>query len=112
MVRSTRRAAAVPGEPGAPGGYTPPANPEAEQSVLGAILVRPEVLDRVADLIEPADFYREAHSRIFQAMLDLYGRGEPVDLVTVTSLLMERGQLESVGGPVFLAGRREPAPTR
>jgi replicative DNA helicase len=90
-----------------PAGYTPPANPEAEQSVLGAILVRPEVLDRVADLIEPGDFYREAHGRIFQAMLDLYGRGEPVDLVSVSALLKERGQLEGVGGPAFLAGLSE-----
>ncbi len=87
--------------------YQPPADCEAEQSVLGAILVRPEVLDRVADLIEPADFYREAHGRIFKAMLDLYGRGEPVDLVTVTALLKERGQLEGVGGPVFLAALSE-----
>ena len=69
--------------------------------------MRPEVLDRVADVIEPADFYREAHGRIFQAMLDLYGRGEPVDLVTVTALLKERGQLEGVGGPVFLAALSE-----
>jgi replicative DNA helicase len=103
MPRSTRRLTAAPADTAAPAGYTPPANPEAEQSVLGAILVRPEYLDRVADLIEPADFYREAHGRIYQAMLDLYGRGEPVDLVTVTALLKERGQLEGVGGPVFLA---------
>jgi hypothetical protein len=60
--------------------YTPPANPEAEQSVLGAILVRPEVLDQVAVLITSADFYREAHGRIFQAMLDLRNVGKPVDL--------------------------------
>jgi len=93
--------------PPPPGGYTPPANPEAEQSVLGAILVRPEVLDRVADLLESGDFYREAHGRIYQAMLDLYGRGEPVDLVSVSALLKERGQLEGVGGPVFLAGLSE-----
>jgi replicative DNA helicase len=95
--------AAAPAESAHPGGYAPPASPEAEQSVLGAILVRPEVLNRVADLLDPADFYREAHGRIFRAMLDLYGRGEPVDLVTVSALLKERGQLEGVGGPVFLA---------
>jgi replicative DNA helicase len=105
MPKVSRRFAAA--EAPAPAGYTPPANPEAEQSVLGAILVRPEALDRIADLIAPEDFYREAHGRIFQAMLDLYGRGEPVDLVTVTALLRERGQLESVGGPVFLAGLSE-----
>ena len=87
--------------------YIPPANPEAEQSVLGAILVRPEVLDQVAVLITPADFYREAHGRIFQAMLDLRNAGKPVDLVSVTALLKERGQLEGMGGPVFLAALSE-----
>jgi replicative DNA helicase len=102
MARSSRNLAAAEAPP--PAGYTPPANPEAEQSVLGAILVRPEVMDRIADLIGPEDFYREAHGRIYRAMLDLYGRGEPVDLVTVSALLKERGQLEGVGGPVFLAG--------
>jgi replicative DNA helicase len=105
MAKASRRMAAVEGPP--PVGATPPANPEAEQSVLGAILVRPAVLDLVADLLEPEDFYREVHGRIYQAMLDLYRRGEPVDLVTVTALLKERGQLEGVGGPVFLAGLSE-----
>jgi len=86
-----------------PPGLTPPANLEAEQSVLGAILLRSQALDQVADLLTPADFYRSGHGQIFQAMLDLWGRGEPVDLVTVTALLKERARLEEVGGPVFLA---------
>lgn len=103
MAKSASRIAAASTESPRPAGYTPPANPEAEQSVLGAILVRPEVLDRVADLLTPKDFYREAHGRIYQAMLDLYNRHEPVDLVSVTALLKERGHLEGVGGPVFLA---------
>jgi replicative DNA helicase len=106
MSKPSRRFTAA-AEPPAPVGYTPPANPEAEQSVLGAILVRPEVMDRIADVIVPEDFYREAHGRIYKAMLDLYGKGEPVDLVTVNALLKERGQLERVGGPVFLAGLSE-----
>lgn len=84
------------------GCYAPPADPEAEQSVLGAILVRPEVLDQVADILDPTDFYREAHGHIFRAILDLYARNEPVDYVTVTALLKDRGQLESIGGAVFL----------
>lgn len=77
----------------------PPANPEAEQSLLGAILVRPEILGPVAEILKPADFYYQDHGRIFQAMLDLKGRGEPVDLVTVSALLKERGQLDRIGGP-------------
>src|SRR5574340_500157 len=107
MPKSTRRIGAAAAEVAAPVGYTPPANPEAEQSVLGAILVRPEVMERIADLIAPEDFYRKPHGRIYQAMLDLYGRGEPVDLVPVSALLKERGKLEGVGGPVFLAGLSE-----
>jgi replicative DNA helicase len=87
--------------------YTPPAHQEAEQSVLGAILVRPEVLDTLADMLRPGDFYREAHGLIYRAILDLYGRGEPVDLVTVSAHLKERGKLEAVGGPAFLAGLSE-----
>jgi len=90
-----------------PAGYTPPSNPEAEQSVLGAILVRPEVLDEVSDLLVADDFYKEAHGRIYKTMLDLYGKNDPVDLVTVCALLKERSQLEGVGGAVFLAGLSE-----
>ncbi|MDP3182463.1 MAG: replicative DNA helicase [Desulfobaccales bacterium] len=107
MAKAPSRIAAASKESPAAASYTPPANPEAEQSVLGAILVRPEVMDRVADLLTPKDFYREAHSRIYQAILDLYNRREPVDLVSVTALLKERGHLEGVGGPVFLAGLSE-----
>jgi replicative DNA helicase len=103
----TKRVAMAASEAPRPAGVTPPANLEAEQSVLGAILLRPQVLDQVADLIGAQDFYRPAHGRIFQGMLDLYNRAEPVDLVTVTALLKERGHLEDVGGPVFLAGLSE-----
>jgi len=87
--------------------YTPPSSPEAEQSVLGAILVRPEVLDAVSLAITAEDFYREAHGSVFQAMLELRDAGKPVDLVTVSALLKERGKLEGVGGAVFLAGLSE-----
>ncbi len=87
--------------------YQPPADQEAEQSVLGAILVRPEVLDDVVDLLQLEDFYREAHGCIFQTMLDLYTKREPVDLVTVCALLRQRGQIEGVGGHAFLAGLSE-----
>ena len=87
--------------------YQPPSDAEAEQSVLGAILVRPAVLDDVIDFLQPGDFYREAHGRIFQTMCDLYGKSEPVDLVTVCALLRGRGQIEGVGGDIFLFGLSE-----
>jgi replicative DNA helicase len=90
-----------------PQGYTPPSSPEAEQSVLGAILVRPQVLDEIVDLLDPEDFYRHAHAEIYAAMLDLYHAQEPVDLVTVNAYLKDRYKLEGVGGPAFLAGLSE-----
>jgi len=94
-------------EPAIPAGATPPASTEAEQSVLGAILLRPQVMDQVADTLSPQDFYREAHRKIYQVMLDLYNRHEPVDLVSVNNLLKERRQVEEVGGQVFLSGLSE-----
>ena len=106
MARVSGRINVVSPEPG-PAGATPPASPEAEQSVLGAILLRPPGMDLVADTLSPQDFYREAHRRIYQVMLDLFNRHEPVDLVSVNNLLKERGQLEEVGGPLFLTGLSE-----
>ncbi len=83
-------------------GRRPPASMEAEEAVLGAILLQGAALDRVADWLRPEDFYREAHGKIFRAMLDLYQRREPVDLVTVTSRLQHKDVLGQVGGPVML----------
>ncbi|MCX5888187.1 MAG: hypothetical protein NTY36_01885 [Deltaproteobacteria bacterium] len=81
----------------------PPANnPEAEQSVIGAILVRPEVLPKVAEILAPSDFYHRPHRCIYQTMLDVAREGRPVDYVTVTALLKDRGNLETVVGPLFL----------
>jgi len=85
-------------------GITPPADPAAEQSVLGAILLRPAVLDEVADILTAGDFYRQDHGRIFRVMMELYLKREPVDLVTVRTILAERKQLEEVGGDRFLVG--------
>ena len=85
----------------------PPQDLEAEQSVLGAILLRAVVLDEVADLLRPEDFYRTSHGQIYRVMLGLYNQERPVDLVTVTMRLKEVGWLDEVGGPVFLAGLSE-----
>jgi len=85
----------------------PPSSPEAEQAVLGAIFVRPQVLDKICDFLGSGDFYREAHGTIYEAMLDLFRAGQPVDLVTVTARLREQRKLDEVGGPVFLAGLSE-----
>ncbi len=86
-----------------PVGRVPPSNLEAEQSVLGGILLEPGALDRIADILAPEDFYHEAHEKIYQTMLELYRRREPVDLVTVTSLMYDHELLDAIGGPGFLA---------
>jgi replicative DNA helicase len=86
---------------------TPPASPEAEQSVLGAILLRPQVMIDMALLLKPEDFYWQAHRRIFQAMIDLAEKDVPIDLVTLSAQLKDRGQLEGVGGALFLSGLSE-----
>ena len=90
-------------KPPAVEGRVPPANLEAEQSVLGGILLRSEALDVIADVLAPEDFYHEAHAQIYTAILELYRRREPVDLVSVTALLADYELLDAVGGPGFLA---------
>jgi len=80
---------------------------EAEQAVLGSILLSPRVFDEVADILTPLDFYRHAHGEIFRNMLELWDSREPIDLVTVTTKLQVKGNLEAVGGPVFLAALSE-----
>lgn len=87
--------------------FSPPADMAMEQSTLGAVLLKPAVMDEIIDQVEPADFYREAHRKIFQAMMDLYQQQQPVDLVTVNNLLKDRGQLDEVGGSLFLSGLSE-----
>lgn len=90
---------------------TPPQNIEAEQAVLGAIFLRPESISLASEVLLPEDFYRTAHQRIFDAMLALSDKGEPVDLVTVTSELQDRRLLEEVGGVSYLSDLANSAPT-
>ena len=81
----------------------PPQNLEAEQSLLGGLLVDAEAINKVADIVGPDDFYREAHSHIFEIMLDLYDRNEPIDLITVSSTAKDRGFIEKMGGITYLS---------
>jgi replicative DNA helicase len=78
----------------------PPQNLEAEESVLGAMLLSPGAIGAVSEILDAGDFYRESHGRIFRAAADLYGKGEPVDAITLVDELEERGDLERVGGRV------------
>src|SRR3989344_238494 len=81
----------------------PPQNLEAEQSLLGSILIDKESMVKIADQIEAEDFYKNAHRDIFIAMQELYGKNEPIDLLTISSRLEEKSQLELIGGRSYLA---------
>ncbi|MDI3316832.1 MAG: replicative DNA helicase [Bacillota bacterium] len=81
----------------------PPQAIEAEQQVLGALLLDHDALVRIAVVLTPQDFYKEAHRLIYEAMLSLFDRGQPVDVITLTDELGRKGQLERVGGVPYLA---------
>lgn len=89
----------------------PPQNLEAEQAVLGAILLENEALHQVIEAIDGSDFYREAHRKIFTSMIDLYNKNEPSDLITLTDILTQKKQLEEVGGPAYLSSLVDNIPT-
>jgi replicative DNA helicase len=78
--------------------HVPPQNLEAEESVLGAMLLSPTAIGVVTELLDASDFYRESHGRIYRAALGLWGKGEPVDAITLVDELDGRGELDSVGG--------------
>ncbi|MBI4635836.1 MAG: replicative DNA helicase [Candidatus Rokubacteria bacterium] len=82
----------------------PPHNLDAERAVLGAVLLEGrECLPRLIELLRPSDFYTEAHRSMYETMLQLFDRGEPVDLITLSEELRRGDQLEFVGGPAALA---------
>ena len=81
----------------------PPQNIEAEASLLGAVLFDPEALVRVVELIRPEFFYHETHRKIFSAMYELFDKGRPVDIITLTEALRAAKDLESVGGATYLS---------
>ena len=76
----------------------PPQNIEAEQSVLGSLLIDRDAIITVAPFLRAEDFYREAHGQVYSAILDLHERRQPGDFVTVTDELQRRGTLDAAGG--------------
>jgi replicative DNA helicase len=86
------------------GGFdrTPPHDVAAEQCVLGGMLLSKDAISDVMETIRPDDHYRPAHQIVHEAILELYGRGEPADPVTVSDLLSKRGELARIGGPTYL----------
>ena len=89
----------------------PPQHIEAEQCVLGAILLENDALLKALEILKPQNFYRDAHRKIFDAILALFERSEPIDLLTVSEMLRRRNQLEDIGGSTYLATLLEAAPT-
>ncbi len=81
----------------------PPQSLDSEQAVLGSILIDRDAIIEVAEFLHPEDFYRQAHGRIFAAMLELFERREPVDIVTVAEALERDDELEAIGGASYLS---------
>ena len=89
----------------------PPQNIEAEQSVLGALMLGKDAVVRVADILRPGDFYRQIHNTIFEAMLELYEKSEPIDVLSLTGRLEDLKKLEEIGGPAYLTDLVNRVPT-
>src|SRR6187549_3927778 len=89
---------------------TLPHNLEAEKSVLGAILINNQAFNQAAEVIDSQDFFRDAHRRIFEKMVILTDRNEPVDLVTLTDELGRSGELDEVGGPAYVSALTDGVP--
>jgi replicative DNA helicase len=89
----------------------PPQNIEAEESILGGILIENEAINRVTEILDPDDFYRDAHRKIFNALINLSERDEPADLITLTNELRKIDQLDSIGGASYLTSLIDSVPT-
>jgi replicative DNA helicase len=89
----------------------PPQSIEAEESVLGGVLLDNNSLDQALEILKPDDFYREVHRKIMRAMIDLNQRNEPVDLITLAEALKGRGELQEIGGAAYLAELADKVPT-
>jgi len=89
----------------------PPNNLEAEQSVLGAMLLDKEAISAASEILKGDDFYREVHKEIFEAIIDIYNDNNPVDLITLTEKLKGRNTLEAVGGITYLTQLMNIVPT-
>lgn len=94
-----------------PQGVIPPHNIEAEQATLGSLLIHKDALIKIADTVSADDFYVNKHQLIFEAMLDLYAKHEPIDILSLANRLIEKGQLDQVGGRSYLVSLANTVPT-
>ncbi|RYZ18071.1 MAG: replicative DNA helicase, partial [Sphingobacteriales bacterium] len=83
-------------------GKLPPQARELEEAVLGALMLEKDALTNVIDLLKPESFYTEANKSIYRAILSLFDRSEPIDILTVTQELRKLGELEIAGGPYYI----------
>ncbi|AUI50477.1 replicative DNA helicase [Arthrobacter crystallopoietes] len=90
---------------------TPPQDLVAEQSVLGGMMLSKDAIADCVEVLRGVDFYRPSHEAIYEAIIDLYGRGEPADAVTVSDLLTKRGEISRIGGPAYLHTLIQSVPT-
>ena len=89
----------------------PPQNIEAEQSVLGSLMIDKNAIIKIGDLLSAEDFYKNSHGKIYEAMLYLYEHHEPIDLLSLSSRLKDTNELEKIGGHSFLASLANTVPT-
>lgn len=89
----------------------PPQSIEAEMSLLGSLLIDKEAMLKVADIVKPEDFYKDAHTKICEAIFELYAKNEPIDLLTLSNRLEEKNQIEQIGGRAYLAALTNAVPT-
>lgn len=89
----------------------PPQNIEAEQSLLGSLLIDKNAIIKIADIVTPSDFYRDIHGKIFETMLELYQEHEPIDLLSLSNKLKEKKVLEFIGGRTYLSSLASLVPT-
>ena len=90
---------------------TPPNSIEAEQAVLGSMILDRDQIPIIIEVLRFEDFYREANGRIFEAVIHLFDKMEPVDMVTLMNLLDKQGLLEKVGGAAYISTLVESPPT-
>lgn len=83
-------------------GKLPPQATELEEAVLGALMIEKDALTAVVDILQPSSFYKESHQRIYNSILQLFGKSEPIDMLTVTTQLRSNGELEFIGGASYL----------
>lgn len=88
--------------PGLEHGKLPPQAVDLEEAVLGALMLEKEAVNTVIDILQPKSFYKEAHQKIFATIHDLFGRSEPIDILTITQELKQRGELDIVGGAYYI----------